>query len=387
MKLFKRRSRDDGAFSQRKVFCSQPVGSMFRLAPDTGCLESGIYDGLRASVPVIDACFGKIIRLVGDFKVYAEDETYQAELERFCREVTVGISGKSIYTFADMYLDSLLTYGRAVGRIAADSETLSIKGLLVGDSSLFRIRQGRTPLDKVVYYSGTDKEVKILHPEQLLYTTLNPSPKHPDGVSILRGLPAMSSILMRIYQCIGQNFDRVGNVRYAVTYKPSADGSDRMYTKERAQEIADAWSDGMRSAKNGVVKDFIAVGDVDIRVIGAENQLIDTNIPVRQLMEQLISKLSVPPFLLGLNWSTTERMSSQQADILTSELEYYRRLLEPIIKEICDTFLRLCGTDCTSRVEWANINLQDEEALARSRLYNAQAREKELANENKEKEE
>ena len=37
-----------------------------------------------------------------------------------------------------------------------------------------------------------------------------------------------------------------------------------------------------------------------------------TNVPVRQLLEQLIAKLSIPPFLLGLSWSSTERMSSQQ---------------------------------------------------------------------------
>ena len=80
----------------------------------------------------------------------------------------------------------------------------------------------------------------------------------------------------------------------------------------------------------------MAVGDVDIKVIGADNQMIDTEIPVRQLMEQLVAKLSIPPFLLGLNWSTTERMSAQQSDILTSELEYYRRLLEPILREICE---------------------------------------------------
>jgi len=201
---------------------------------------------------------------------------------------------------------------------------------------------------------------------------------------VLRGLPAMSDILMRIYQCIGQNFDRVGNVRYAVTYKPSPDGSDRMFAKERAKEIAVAWSDGMHSAKNGVVKDFVAVGDVDIKVIGAENQIIDTQVPVRQLLEQIVAKLSVPPFLLGLNWSTTERMSSQQADILTSELEYYRRLLDPVLTEICNTFLRLCGTDSGAYIEWENINLQDEEALARSRLLNAQAKEKEMENEQKE---
>ena len=136
----------------------------------------------------------------------------------------------------------------------------------------------------------------------------------------------------------------------------------------------------MQSARNGIVKDFITVGDVDIRVIGAENQLIDTQVPVRQLLEQLIAKLSVPPFLLGLNWSTTERMSSQQADILTSELEYYRRLMEPVLRDVCCEFLKSCGTDCGVRIEWANINLQDEEALARSRLYNAQARAKELEN-------
>ncbi|MBR1740204.1 MAG: serine/threonine protein phosphatase [Ruminococcus sp.] len=371
---------------QRNVFCSQPAGSQFRLAPDTDCLEAGIYDELRARVPVIDACFGKIIRLTGDFTVKAEDERFQGELDEFVRNVTVGISGRSLHTFADMYLDSLLTYGRAVGRIITDRTSLSIKGLTVGDSSLLRVSQGKDPLEKIMTFSSGGQEYRVTDPSGILYTTLNPSPKHPDGVSILRGLPAMSGVLMRIYQCIGQNFDRLGNVRYAVTYKPSADGSDRIYAKDRAMEIADAWSDGMQSAKDGIVKDFIAVGDVDIRVIGAENQLIDTEVPVRQLLEQLVAKLSVPPFLLGLNWSTTERMSSQQADILTSELEYYRRLLEPVLVEICGAFLQLCGAECGARIEWGNINLQDEEALARSRLYNAQAKEKELLNEKLERE-
>ena len=108
-------------------------------------------------------------------------------------------------------------------------------------------------------------------------------------------------------------------------------------------QIAKEWSDGMTAAKNGEIRDFVAVGDVDIRVIGADNQLFDTEIPVRQILEQLIAKLSVPPFLLGLNWSTTERMSSQQADILTSELEYYRRLITPVIRKIASAYLMQIG--------------------------------------------
>ena len=134
----------------------------------------------------------------------------------------------------------------------------------------------------------------------------------------------------------------------------------------------------MNSARYGQVKDFVAVGDVDIKVIGAENQLFDTAVPVRQLLEQIIAKLSIPPFLLGLSWSSTERMSSQQADILTSELEYYRRLLSPVLCDIGEGFLCSQGILAGCSIEWDNINLQDESVLAEARLKNAQAAEIEM---------
>lgn len=353
---------------------------VFKLASSDGFFEYELYDTLRKNIPVIDACIGKIIRLTGDFKLVAENESIQPLLDRFAMDVPVGISGVSINTFADMYLDSLLTYGRAIGEILPDKSNRTISGLWVGDGSIYRVRQGVGRNDIIISRAYGSEETNNLNTENVVYTALNPSPKHPDGVSILRGVPALSDILMRIYECIGQNFDRVGNVRYAVTYNPT-DESEKAFAKERAQEIAQAWSDGMTAAKYGNVKDFVAVGDVQIKVIGAENQLIDTEIPVRQILEQIISKLSIPPFLLGLNWSTTERMSSQQADILTSELEYYRRLLTPVLRKIAISFLRLNGIDSDVSIEWANINLQDEEALARARLYNAQAEQLELENE------
>lgn len=158
------------------------------------------------------------------------------------------------------------------------------------------------------------------------------------------------------------------------------DGNSFAYSKERAMTIAKEWSDGMQSARNGIVKDFVAVGDIDIKVIGAENQLIDTNVPVRQLLEQILSKLSIPPFLLGLNWTSTERMSAQQVDILTSELEYYRRLLTPVLRTVVLTFLRLNGCNSGVEIIWDNINLQDESELAKARLYNAQAEALEIEN-------
>ena len=120
-------------------------------------------------------------------------------------------------------------------------------------------------------------------------------------------------------------------------------------------------------------KDFVSVGDVSIKVIGAENQIPDSQVPVRLILEQILSKFSIPPFLMGLSWSSTERMSAQQADILTSEMEFYRRTLEESIRGICDMWMKLNGLKTDYSIEWDNINLQDEVELARARLLNAQA--------------
>ena len=73
---------------------------------------------------------------------------------------------------------------------------------------------------------------------------------------------------------------------------------DRAYAKERAQQIATEWSRAMRS---GDISDFVAVGDVGIKVIGADNQILDSEVPVRQMMEQIITRLGLPPFILGLS--------------------------------------------------------------------------------------
>ncbi|MDE6087421.1 MAG: serine/threonine protein phosphatase, partial [Oscillospiraceae bacterium] len=294
-------------------------------------------------------------------------------LDRFLRDVPVGFTGQSIYSFLDCYLDSLLVYGNAAGEIVMNRQRSCIVGLWNAFAPDLIIRPGDTPFEKKFFVRNQDGEILLKHPERILFSALKPPPGGIYGISLLQGLPAFSEILLRIYECIGQNFDRAGNIRYAVTYKPSSDPGDMAYARERAEAIAAEWSAGMQAARYGEIRDFVSVGDIDIHVIGAENEMPLTEIPVRQLLEQIISKLSIPPFLLGLNWSSTERMSAQQADILTSELEYYRRLLDPVILKIAGMYLQLTGKFCEIQVVWDHISLQDEVQLAQARLWNAQA--------------
>jgi len=129
----------------------------------------------------------------------------------------------------------------------------------------------------------------------------------------------------------------------------------------------------MQATRSGSVRDFVAVGDVDIKVIGADSPVLDSQVPVRQILEQLVARTGIPPFMLGLSWSSTERMSTQQADVLTSEITAIRRGLEPALSRVAELWLRLHGYDDRVEILWEDINLQDMVEEARAQLYRAQA--------------
>lgn len=381
MKFFKRKeSSSISVQTASSMSSSHPFYELTSYSPFTRC-EMKLYDSLKEAIPVIDAAIKKIIRLVGGFKVSCENEYAEYALNEFLKKVKVNGTGMGIDVFLSCFLEQLLTYGTAVGEtvLSADGRVEALYNANLEDIEL---KLGNSPLDIRIYRREIGDIVPVSAQGLISVCTLSPKAGEIYGTSILKGLPFVSGILLKIFNTIGTNWERVGNVRFAVTYKPT-DTSDRAFSRERAQQIATEWSKAMH---DGATSDFVSVGDVSIKVIGADNQILDSEIPVRQMLEQIVSKLSIPPFLLGLQWSSTERMASQQADILTSELEYYRRLLEPTIRKICMIFLRTSGYDCKPEIVWDNINLQDETELATARLNNAKAEQAEIANEKARKE-
>jgi hypothetical protein len=239
--------------------------------------------------------------------------------------------------------------------------------------TLLQAVEGDNPLDVVLYGPDGHGQMRPLpYQHLLLFTTLNPEPAHPYGVSLFRGMPFLADVLMKIYATVGSNWERAGNLRYSVVCKGGED-MDGAQARERGKQIAAEWAKAMEDSKNGTVRDFVAVGDVQIKVIGGEAPIPDSQVPVRQILEQLVAKTGLPPFLLGLNWTTTERMSTQQVDILTSELWALRRTVEPMLRKICRTFLALEGLDTQVDIQWEEISLQDITQAAQAELFRAQA--------------
>lgn len=376
MNLFKKKNKSDTAAVQTAPsgYIKEHPYALLGKYENKITNQWRLYHTLREAVPIIDAAISKIVRLTGEFRVECDDPDIQYKLNKFLTNIKVNACATGTNNFILSYLDQLLTYGTAIGEIVMNAEGTDIAALYNAPLKNIELGTGSNPLKLKIYKKNKNGEKsEIKYPELVLVSSLNPEPGSVYGNSLLKGLPFVSDILLKIYNSIGLNWERIGNVRFAVTYKPSNDAGDKAFARERASQIASEWSKAMKSASNP--SDFIAVGDVSIKVIGADNQILNSQVPVRQMLEQIVSKLSIPPFLLGLNWSTTETMSTQQAEILGNELEAYRRLLNPIISKICDMWLMLEGIKCDYRINWNTIDLKDRLQMANARLTNARAME------------
>ena len=351
-----------------------PFGMLERYVP----LRNGefeLYRSSREAVPVIDAAIWKLVRLAGGVRVRCGEAAAQEGLDRFLRQVNTGRGQRGLQSFLDEYLDTMITCGRAVGEIVLDWRQGEIAAVLCGDPAGVEIQEGKSPLEFTLCGRGEGGTLQALPwQELLLFTPFQPEVGSPYGVSLLRSMPFLAGVLLKIYQAVGMNWERMGNVRFAVVYKPQGEALDGAWAQERSEQIAREWSSAMQAGKDGTVRDFVAVGDVDIQVIGADNQVLDSQVPVRQILEQLVARTGIPPFLLGLSWSATERMSAQQADMMTSEITAIRRGLTGVVEQICELWLRLHGFGEDLVVEWEDINLQDLVEEARAELYREQAR-------------
>lgn len=349
---------------------AHPYGALRGFVP-LGTGEERMYQQVREAIPVLDAAVGKMVRLCGGFEVTCSNPQSQEKLNSFLKTMPCGRGQVGIESFLSGYLDSLLTYGRAVGELVVAGGKL--RAVCWGDVTALEIHEGEGPLDTVIWGPDDRGLLRPLPYQQLLlFTTMNPEPAHPYGVSMFRGMPFLADILMTIYKTLGSNWERAGNVRYSVICK-SGENLDPATAQERGKAVASEWARAMEDSKNGTVRDFVAVGDVEIQVIGGEAPILDSEVPVRQILEQLIAKTGLPPFLLGLNWTTTERMSTQQADLLTSELWALRRTVEPAMQKICRTYLALEGLDDRVSIDWDDISLLDITQEAQADLYRAQA--------------
>ena len=96
----------------------------------------------------------------------------------------------------------MLTCGRGVGELVLDCRRAGTSPLCCApDPEQVEIREGDSPLDFQLCARGPGGTCEPLPwQELLLFTPFQPETEHPYGVSLLRSMPFLTDILLKIYQ-------------------------------------------------------------------------------------------------------------------------------------------------------------------------------------------
>lgn len=333
-----------------------------------------LYDLIREAIPLLDEAVRKYKLLIGSFEIECENESVKKLLDEFKDTVRVNQFQYGIEQFMGQMVDSAISKGFAVGELVYNQTITDIEFLKVARSNGFRFVK-KDNIIKLGQVNDLGNVQVYDYDEDIYYLAFDCREGHPQGYSMFYSLPFVGEIFVRIMQSIRNTIWRVGDPSFLVTVT----SSDKAGANKCAQDLKESITDTFVSRKTGKTRDVYASGPADakieVKVLGAEKDLINLEIPLRSIEEQIVSVTGFPPFMFALyKWSSTERMSKQQNDMIVSTINSYRQMLEPMLIDILEKKLIVSKINVPFTIKWNKVNLMDEKELADTDKSRAETR-------------
>lgn len=338
-----------------------------------------IYGQLRELIPLLDVAVQKLIQFVGVPCIEADD-ALKTELEAWLTGVQVNREQYGFSNWLKIWLGDMLTYGRAHTEIVFDSQQRDVHGLVELSTPTIHIRPNVDGYNLDFVQDGLFAAQPTLLPaERLLNGFHDVRGDDPYGRSLLYSLPFVGEIWIAAARSVGQNWDRIGTPSFQVHTAFPAAFDDPQGTESNAvvSGIQGNWEAAMNSRKDGKVRDFFskssADGDVRVTLLGPDGQVLPFETDSRTLMEQITAKTGLPPFMFGLQWATTERLSEQQAKLLSALICWLREETTAPITRLLELRQALVGSKGKWALEWPELSLVDQMETAKAEFMDAQA--------------
>jgi hypothetical protein len=347
-------------------------------------INIGLYDLIREAIPVWDVAISKRTRLIGDFEINAfGDNNVQEFLEDFKRHVPVGFFGGGLNSWIVQLSDSALSKGFGIGELVPNANNTAVDRMKIAKANWFRFIEQNERLVLGELDVNGFSAVPMENENLIYYLAFNQRDGHPQGIPLAVSLPFMAQVFLRMQKSIENLIWRIGDPSFVAALTGGAN-SDYEKVKNAATAFRDELTKLMTDRRQGMVRDAsIGVpngGAFNLQTLGETPRNFDFSPQSRFTLEQIIAVSEIPPFMFGMSWSTTERMSAEQSDNLISVVESNRMAVENIIYRVLDMALILNGMAGKKyEIKWYPVNLKDDKMIADSRLANAQAVEKEIA--------
>jgi len=337
---------------------------------------------IREAIPMIDAAILRLKDLVGFPEVEAS-ERVKRDIDVFLRDLPVNRIQFGGETWLRSHLDNAYTFGRAHTEILLTADRRDVFGLV----EVYTPTCGLRPtfdgfaVNVVQYQYGGGVPLTLV-PELLLTSVHDFRGDDPNGNSLIASLPFVSQILIKMYDSMRQQWERFGTPNLWINWEPPDTWNDPEGTQSAAilapMQQALYQSDVDRA--NGKIRHFWTTGKIGLQVMGAQGEVLEFETTARHFAEQIDAKTGIPPFMLGFSWSSTERMSTAQAKVLTEVIQASRMMVEPQIRQLITLHQRLTGRTGPFSLVWPEVSLIDLIDQARAEWMTQQSDQIKLAN-------
>lgn len=371
-----------------------------------------LYEALREALPILDGAVNRLVTLDGIVRVEGGNDALVQRIERGLLEsIPVNDAENGLQAAYASQGNELYEQGCGVVEMVMDARGRELVGLRVADSkglAFDRAEDGRlrwwyrpptrqqsnradgSDMVEAVIRGGRSSNVNALlaqhsyvplDPALLAYAVHQPEADNPYGVSLFRSMEFTAQLLLKLQVNTGRVWDRYGDPPFRLTYKTknrAVSGNEAALTKRRNALAADLAA-VLNAKRNGNSADFVQAiasdDDIVLEVIGAQDKILEIEMPARHMLEQIVSKTGVAAWLLGLQWTTAERLAQQQSEMMLQESRTRFERRKPGLRRIVETWLR--GQGLTWRPgDWTLVqelpSLHDELKRAQAAFLNAQ---------------
>jgi len=327
-------------------------------------------------IPSVGSALRILTQLVGCPKIESENMAAAQEANEWWEMLPVNQTGHGGGVWFSGHCYDHLLYGRAHTEIiltARQQEVFALQELHPRTIEL-RPRQGYG-VDLV--QSNTFLGLRqALEPRELFLTTVHGfAQDSPQGASILMNLPRVAEILNKMLVSLSNTWERFGTPTFFVRYRPAKEISDPSGAK--ASEVIGTVVSGLEASMlakaSGNTRDIAAAGDFDIEILGANGEALDIEVPGRLLLEEISSAFGLPAWMLNKHWSTTERLSTEQAKLIGEGVDEIREHLEPSVRYLFELRQAIVGRPFEWDICWEAPSLVDQKGEADAEKAEADA--------------
>lgn len=341
-------------------------------------LPRNIADALltqfRQTIPALKRAVAILSGLAGEPEFTSANDALAEDLNSWARQVPYGYVSAGLTVWLRDHLAEALTYGFAVGEAQIAPARNEVERLWSYPSSTCAFRAGADGVVEVLQTQGGAR--KTLNLERLAITSHDPRGASPQGESLFFALPTVCRVWQDVLHAVGATWRRNGIPTFHINWgtPDNFEDPDGSIASDVRSDLEIAWNAAMKSqVMDGRAKDYFSTGAVTVKTIGADGQVLDFQVAKRQIVEEIVVATGIPPWMLGYSWSTTERLSQQQADMLVSTVDALRREVEPAIRKLVELRQRLAARKGDWDLQWPAVNLQDAKEQAMALFWSSRA--------------